>query len=704
MAQPIRHTRKAILPRAATPKRAAPASPQRTNPSPSASQHTLADLQSASPASIFALQQQYGNRAVGRLLQRKAPIGAKGGDLDSGLQDQINHARGGGQPLDRTVGSQVGGALGADLSGVRVHTDEQSDTLNRSLSAKAFTLGSDVFFSQGAYNPGTHRGQQLLAHELTHVVQQGGSKNNKVQTKLMVGPANDAYEQEAEQVSKRVAAGNAASLTSRSGDQPTIAAGQPVVQRLMAYKQFQAQVDKEFQYQTKLATKEWRKGLTKENKAEIKQHQQAIKKGYQSAVPTVLSSFNIKESNRKAKIKGIDLAYQAYDKDPNNLGNLARLHDAITAWQTANFMHIKGAKDKRTDPEAAQALSLNFVFQNLLDELKPELQKKTVEQGGKAQSADEMLDTSDSQDVGSLKMPFAFEDVGIAPGYYKANLQNKPAEELLEQLYTNFYTGDLKEASELLGNPVLTALPGFPLIRSLFLSHFSNAAQLGEMVGAKQGKGELTEDEEKALKAYTASSDPANAALRAVDLSGEKITAALQYKLVVSALSKLQPHKGVAYRGINPYGAMDAVWQVGATVADLAFTSAAASIEGVEYYLKETAVASARGKQNYYCIIKSRTAVHVSNRSHFPREAEIIFRPGTRFRIKAIWKHNEAEKVPPNAPTEAQMILHRVGKYKTETGKDKYDWEKHRKFEEKDPGEFKDQNLHQVKVFELVEL
>jgi len=155
---------------------------QARGPAPLALQSALADPLSASADQIVQLQRQYGNRAVQRLIQRaqakdvqrKAAVGLEGGAVEGGLQNQINSARGGGQPLDRTVGSKIGGALGADFNNVRVHTDSKSDNLNRSLSAKAFTLGSDVFFSKGAYNPGTHSGKQLLAHELTHVVQQTG--------------------------------------------------------------------------------------------------------------------------------------------------------------------------------------------------------------------------------------------------------------------------------------------------------------------------------------------------------------------------------------------------------------------------------------------------------------------------------------------------------------------------------------------------
>jgi len=96
------------------------------------------------------------------------------GEASTDLETAINSARGGGQPLDAGLQRSMGQAMGADFSGVRVHTDAQSDQLNQSIQAKAFTTGQDVFFRQGAYDPGSHGGQELIAHELTHVVQQNG--------------------------------------------------------------------------------------------------------------------------------------------------------------------------------------------------------------------------------------------------------------------------------------------------------------------------------------------------------------------------------------------------------------------------------------------------------------------------------------------------------------------------------------------------
>lgn len=99
-----------------------------------------------------------------------------GGETSTELESAINRARGSGQSLNPGLQMQMGQAMGVDFRGVRVHTDAVSDSLNQSLQAKAFTTGQDVFFRQGAYQPGSREGQELIAHELTHVVQQQGQQ------------------------------------------------------------------------------------------------------------------------------------------------------------------------------------------------------------------------------------------------------------------------------------------------------------------------------------------------------------------------------------------------------------------------------------------------------------------------------------------------------------------------------------------------
>jgi|GEM_PF-1906392 len=104
------------------------------------------------------------------LVQKRENFG--GGEASTDLESSIQSARGSGQSLDTGLQAKMGQSMGADFSDVKVHTDSQSDQLNKSIQAKAFTTGQDVFFRQGAYDPSSRGGQELIAHELTHVVQQ----------------------------------------------------------------------------------------------------------------------------------------------------------------------------------------------------------------------------------------------------------------------------------------------------------------------------------------------------------------------------------------------------------------------------------------------------------------------------------------------------------------------------------------------------
>lgn len=95
------------------------------------------------------------------------------------VESGINSLRGSGQPLPESTRSFMEPRFGADFSGVRVHTDSNANHLARSINAKAFTVGKDVVFGSGQYAPETSGGKQLLAHELTHTVQQATLANNK---------------------------------------------------------------------------------------------------------------------------------------------------------------------------------------------------------------------------------------------------------------------------------------------------------------------------------------------------------------------------------------------------------------------------------------------------------------------------------------------------------------------------------------------
>jgi hypothetical protein len=85
-----------------------------------------------------------------------------------------------GRPLDEPTRAMFEAKLDTDLSGVRVHTGLAADKSARSVNAVGYTVGQDVVFADGRYAPGSHDGQRLLAHELAHVVQQGGGEKPKV--------------------------------------------------------------------------------------------------------------------------------------------------------------------------------------------------------------------------------------------------------------------------------------------------------------------------------------------------------------------------------------------------------------------------------------------------------------------------------------------------------------------------------------------
>lgn len=163
---------------------------------------TVSDMEGKLNAeTLTRMQQTVGNAAVQRFLAQRSGEGSN--VVDDETASTINAKRGGGQALDDGISSKAGEAMGHDFSGVNVHTDSQSDELNQQLGAKAFTTGSDIFFKEGAYNPSSNDGQQLISHELTHVVQQS-SNTTPGQGKMTVNDPNDQYESQADAVAESV--------------------------------------------------------------------------------------------------------------------------------------------------------------------------------------------------------------------------------------------------------------------------------------------------------------------------------------------------------------------------------------------------------------------------------------------------------------------------------------------------------------------
>ena len=94
--------------------------------------------------------------------------------ISSEMESQLQAMQSGGHAMPDALRSQMEHSFGHDFSNVRLHTDSAAADMSSSINAKAFTHGNDIYFNQGQFQPNTPAGQHLIAHELTHTVQQGG--------------------------------------------------------------------------------------------------------------------------------------------------------------------------------------------------------------------------------------------------------------------------------------------------------------------------------------------------------------------------------------------------------------------------------------------------------------------------------------------------------------------------------------------------
>ena len=158
------------------------------------------------PATLLHLQRAAGNDSVNSLLAGEE--GEEAAEPRSPVHDVIES--GGGSPLEPGTRSFMEERLGADFSDVRVHTGGRADESARSISAQAYTVGSDVVFRSGTYQPGTLEGQRILGTEAP-----GG---------IRISDPSDAFEQAAERSADAVTAGGVA----QAGDSAPAATAQRV--------------------------------------------------------------------------------------------------------------------------------------------------------------------------------------------------------------------------------------------------------------------------------------------------------------------------------------------------------------------------------------------------------------------------------------------------------------------------------------------
>ncbi|WP_447587353.1 eCIS core domain-containing protein [Cellulomonas persica] len=119
-------------------------------------------------------------------------VGYEGGDLDASTTSRIESRRGGGAPLPGGVRRRMETAFGTGLGHVRVHDGPDAAALSASISADAFTTGSDIFFGAGRFAPDSPMGERMLAHEIAHVVTEGGPAVHRWPWSKKLTPAEQA--------------------------------------------------------------------------------------------------------------------------------------------------------------------------------------------------------------------------------------------------------------------------------------------------------------------------------------------------------------------------------------------------------------------------------------------------------------------------------------------------------------------------------
>ncbi len=164
-------------------------------------------------AGLLGLQRSMGNAAVASALEAPAE------DHDEAAHEQedrggqaVQSALGsGGRPLDPEVRSDMQGRLGHDFSDVRIHDDGQAHDSAVAVNAHAYTVGSDIVFRSGGYDPNSDAGRTTLAHELTHVVQQRSGPVDGTPTGdgLSISSPDDRFEREASATAERAVSGPA---------------------------------------------------------------------------------------------------------------------------------------------------------------------------------------------------------------------------------------------------------------------------------------------------------------------------------------------------------------------------------------------------------------------------------------------------------------------------------------------------------------
>jgi hypothetical protein len=140
------------------------------------------------------------------MFSQREPGILPGGRVHPDVTAQITATRGRGSPLDPGLRQQMSTALGHDFGDVRVHSDDRATESARSVNAHAYTVGNDIVFQRDRYAPGSEDGRRMLAHELTHVVQQrsGPVDGAPAPGGIRISDPSDPFERQAASTAEQI--------------------------------------------------------------------------------------------------------------------------------------------------------------------------------------------------------------------------------------------------------------------------------------------------------------------------------------------------------------------------------------------------------------------------------------------------------------------------------------------------------------------
>lgn len=404
-------------------------------------------------------------------------------------------------------------------------------------------------------------------------------------------------------------------------------------------------------------------------------------------------------------------AYQAYEADPS-MSNMINLHSKIDQWITMWWNAAPTRDAGLRNPEVRATL------EQVKASIDIKVRAETAKQGGGAGAADTLL-AAGSQKTKAPKQIAFFDQVGVSPAYYSTLKSNHV--KLYQKLYKALDAGDRASVTLAIDRLAAADIPGFNLVKGLFLTAFpkisgiehfydpnyradattkqaalngniqfgnysqddiKNEKYAGDMSGKRAALGSalgglthskaLSDVELAVLVAYTGGAFvPMNGLLRknkAEDATGLGVETTNKNAVLASALNKLPAYSGTAYRMQNAFADFDAAVKPGGMYTDLAFMSASSTLQGAEEGGASGGAGSA-GALEVYMIIHTTSAANIGFMSSLKNETEVLFKPGVRFKVDAIWAH-ENGKIPVNAPQEAKMILNRTGEIKVKTSRD----------------------------------